>query len=79
VDRCGLRRSATTPTNKLFADWKIWCALNGEQPGAQSTFSEALAGKGLSKWRTPEGGPRGYRGISLANHPGDDFMTEGEA
>ena len=49
----------------LFASWKAWAELMGEEPGSQKALSAALETHGMEKIRIGDAKTRGYRGIRV--------------
>src|SRR5690606_24981867 len=40
---------AAVRARELFGVWSAWCHGNGEQPGSEVTFAEAMATRGFKK------------------------------
>jgi P4 family phage/plasmid primase-like protien len=74
-ERCREEKDAKLTNDQLFNDWCDWCQANGEDPHAKKTFSEALANKGVKRWRTEA--ERGFTGLALVSVPGDEFPADG--
>ncbi|NDJ59875.1 MAG: hypothetical protein GYB67_02050, partial [Chloroflexi bacterium] len=65
TERCEYVADATTTSNDLFNDWRIWCADAAEYVGTQKRFAQSLQQRGLQKWRQPKTGRSGFRGVRL--------------
>lgn len=55
---------AAAKARELFGAWSAWCHTNGEQPGSEVTFAEAMAGRGYEKRK--RSGVMHYLGLMLA-------------
>ena len=62
-ERCELDKRSHAASGALFPDWKAWCEANGEAPGLQRGFTEALGEQGFEAQKVA--GVRGYRGLRL--------------
>ena len=63
-ERCVVDAQAHVRAGVLYAAWLTWCQLNGETPGRQNEFAEAMAHHGFAKKHQRVG--RVYTGIGLA-------------
>lgn len=54
----------TVRSSELFGVWSAWCPREGEEPGTNKAFTEALQGRGYDTRRTNIGAV--WRGIGLA-------------
>jgi putative DNA primase/helicase len=64
-ERCECKPSFEDTSAKLFASWKAWAELNGEQPGSQKQFAEKLQSRGFERRTISHAKARGYGGISV--------------
>jgi putative DNA primase/helicase len=62
-ERCERTISGWESSTDLFASWKGWAELAGEQPGTMKRFSQKLEVRGLQPSRKMHG--RGFDGIKL--------------
>lgn len=62
-ERCENSRDGWESSGALFANWRSWCDLNGEDSRTQRWFAQQLEAKGLKPERTSRA--RGFRGIVL--------------
>src|SRR5262245_48199016 len=65
VECCDLHVDCTATTQCLFASWKEWAERGQEFVGSQRRFAEALDSKGFKRWREPDTGRMGFKGIVL--------------
>jgi putative DNA primase/helicase len=64
-ERCELKSTYEDTSANLFASWKAWAMLNGEEPGSSKLFSEKLQGKGLRRKSIGHKKARGFGGIRV--------------
>ena len=56
-----LERTYFSSSSALYDDWKQWCDVNREQPGALKQFSQKLEQRGgLTKVRREQGAFKGF-------------------
>lgn len=64
-EACFLDDRTASLTSALFASYKAWAEAAGEFVGSEKRFSQDLLARDLEKWRQPQTGKRGFKGISL--------------
>jgi putative DNA primase/helicase len=64
-DRCECKASFQDTSASLFASWKAWCELMGEEVGSQKRFSERLEAIGLARIRIGKACARGHQGLRV--------------
>lgn len=69
-ERAILSQHAAVRSGALFTAWSQWCAVNGEQPGSEVLFAQAMTGKGFEKKK--RGGYPTYLGLMLAAEVDDE-------
>jgi putative DNA primase/helicase len=62
--RCLLMAAAHVRSSELYAEWRRWCAAQGEEPDTDKAFTRALQGRGYDTRRTKIGAV--WDGIGLA-------------
>lgn len=69
AERTTANQHAHVRARQLYADWANWCQQNGENPGSEVTFAEAMARRGIEKKRSSGG--QIYRGLGLLTNEGE--------
>jgi putative DNA primase/helicase len=64
-ERCECKHAYQDTSANLFASWKSWADLMGEQAGSSKAFSEKLQGRGMEKIRIGGAQARAFRGIRV--------------
>jgi putative DNA primase/helicase len=62
-EKCKRDASAWTSSSELYASWRAWADLAGEQPGTMKRFAQQLETRGLQKSRRWRG--RGFDGLRI--------------
>jgi putative DNA primase/helicase len=66
-EHCEIDKRFHATAAALFADWKSWCENNGEAPGFQRAFADALDEQGFEARKIA--GARSYFGLRLIASP----------
>lgn len=70
AERCIETPHGTTRARDLFGAWSAWRHQNGEQPGTEVAFAEAMSRRGIEKTRRKTG--MTYTGVMLAGTEDDE-------
>jgi putative DNA primase/helicase len=62
-EKCERTISGWESSGDLFASWKAWAELAGEQPGSMKRFAQKLETRGLQRFRKPHA--QGFAGIAI--------------
>jgi|ERR1019366_10186423 putative DNA primase/helicase len=66
ADRCEVKESYQDTAANLFASWKAWAELMGEEPGSQKALSAKLQEQhGMKQTKIGHSKARGYQGLRL--------------
>ena len=64
-ERCVLGPKHEIPAGELYATYRVWATVTGEEARSQTDFGRRLQERGLKRFKDPKTRRFGYRGIGL--------------